>query len=173
MSVSIISAASSNHVIGVHGGSLPWKRLRSDMRRFREHTLGKPIVMGRKTFDSLGRRPLHGRNNIVLTRDRCSTLAQRYAGITVMHSVEDVLRVYEQDALFVIGGEEIYRQFMPFATDVYLTMVETEVPEEQAEARFPVEALDVADWSLEAHSKHYADTYNAYNVEFLHYKRRC
>jgi dihydrofolate reductase len=126
--LSLIAAMARNRVIGLHN-RLPW-RLPADMKRFRELTTGHAIIMGRKTFDSLAR-PLPNRTNIVVTRDR----AFRPDGATVAHSVEEaVARAGTDREIFVIGGEQIYRQTLPVADRLYLTLVDSEF---EGDAWFP------------------------------------
>ncbi len=116
--VSLIWAMSDDRVIG-KDNRLPW-RLPEDMRWFRRHTLGKPVVMGRRTFESFGANPLPERRNIVLTRER----GYRAAGAQVVHSVEEALTAAEPAAeVMVIGGEELYRQMLPRARRLYMTLV--------------------------------------------------
>lgn len=113
--ISLIVAYAHGRVIG-HAGKIPW-RLPNDARYFKRVTTGHTIVMGRKTFASIGR-PLPQRRNIVLTRDAASNLA----GIEVMHSKQDVLAL--TDDVFVIGGEAIYRQFLDVAERLYITEID-------------------------------------------------
>ena len=126
MLISLIVAVANNGVIGANGG-LPW-RLSSDLKTFRRLTLGKPIVMGRKTFASLGK-PLDGRDNIVVTRDRDFTAE----GVSVFHSVADALilartlaRTRGSDEVMIIGGAEIYRIALPLANRIYWTAVDAD-----------------------------------------------
>ena len=126
--IALIVAIAANGVIG-RDGALPW-RLSSDLKRFRTLTMGKPLIMGRKTFVSLGR-PLEGRDNIVLTTDPSFT-AQ---GIIVAHNLEGALargdeaaRLRGVDELFVIGGAQLYYQTMPLAKRLYLTKVDAVIP---------------------------------------------
>lgn len=139
--IALIIAVARNGVIG-RDNTLPW-RLPADLKHFKATTLGKPIVMGRKTFESLGR-PLPGRTNIVITRDR--TFAAD--GAVVVHSLEEALREAEAVAMrdgaeeiMVIGGAEIYRQALPLAQTVYYTRVLLDV---DGDAHFP--ELDTAQW---------------------------
>lgn len=107
-----------NGVIG-KDGALPW-RIPEDMRRFKALTIGKPCIMGRKTWDSLPKKPLPGRENIVVTRD-LRFLAE---GAAVFHSLEDAFaRACGAAEICVIGGTEIYKATLPFATRIYLTEV--------------------------------------------------
>lgn len=117
--LSLIVAMSQNRVIGKNN-QLPW-HLSEDLRRFKQITMGHPIVMGRKTFDSIGK-PLPGRENIVITRDKNF----REENVTVMHSVEDFLKwaAKQSREIFVIGGAEIFRLVLPHAQKIYLTLIE-------------------------------------------------
>lgn len=137
MRFSIVVAASANNVIGV-GGGLPW-RLPEDLRKFREITMGKPMIMGRATYESIGR-ALPGRKSIVLTRqgdfeaDGCEVVATIEAAIEAAGDAEEVM---------VIGGGEIYRQFLPHCDRIYLTRVQAEIV---GDTRFP--ELDMSEWTV-------------------------
>jgi dihydrofolate reductase len=144
-----IAAMSANRVIG-RDGALPW-RLPEDMKFFRAQTTGHPIVMGRKTWDSLGR-PLPNRRNIVLSR----TMPE-VAGAEVVHSVEELDALGLTGDIFVIGGAEIYRLLMPRCAAVYLTVLTAEAEGDAFlpafEAEFPhmsvIQELNaVAQWRL-------------------------
>jgi dihydrofolate reductase len=116
----LVLAMSDNGVIGDRGG-LPW-RIPDDMKRFKRLTLGKPIIMGRKTWDSLPRKPLPGRTNIVVTRDR----SWRAEGAVAMHSFDEALakaRGENPSEIAVVGGAEIYQAALPLADRVELTQV--------------------------------------------------
>ena len=159
--ISLIVAMAQNGVIG-RDNALPW-RLPEDLRRFRAFTLGKPILMGRKTFESIGR-PLPGRLNLVLTRDRgwCA------AGVIVVHSVEEALeRAGASEELVAIGGAEIYRLVLPFARRIYLTHVHADVP---GDIYFP--DFDPTQWADVEYSTHPADGEHAYPVTFVTLERR-
>ena len=133
--VSLIVAMAQNGVIG-RDNALPW-RLPEDLKRFKAFTLGKTILMGRKTYESIGR-PLPGRANLVLTRDR-NWIA---AGVTVVHSVEQALtQAAPGKELVVIGGAEIYRLALPLVSTMYLTEIQREC---SGDAHFPDFAE--ADW---------------------------
>jgi dihydrofolate reductase len=118
-SVEIVVARADNGVIGA-SGKLPW-RLPADLRHFKALTLGAPMIMGRKTFDSL---PgiLPGRRHIVLTNDR----GWRRDGVEVAHSIEEALDLAGGDRVSIIGGAEIYRQFLPLTDKIHLTEVHLE-----------------------------------------------
>ncbi|HYM98157.1 MAG TPA: dihydrofolate reductase [Aestuariivirgaceae bacterium] len=140
--VAFVVAVSKNGVIGLNG-KLPW-RLSSDLRFFKTITMGKPLIMGRKTWESLPKRPLPGRDNIVITRQR-GYAAQ---GATVVSDAEAALSKAEMFArraksgeIAVIGGGEIFALLLPRADRVYLTEVDLEV---EGDTNFP--ALDPAEW---------------------------
>jgi dihydrofolate reductase len=117
MIISIIAAMAENRVIG-RGGDIPWD-IPADRRRFRELTMGHPIIMGRKTFEAIGR-PLSGRRNIILSRPP----EYRREGCCVVHSLADALAASTgADEVFICGGEELYRLALPLADRIYLTVV--------------------------------------------------
>jgi dihydrofolate reductase len=154
-------------VIGSHG-AIPW-RIRSDMKRFKALTSGKPVVMGRKTFVSIGR-PLPGRTNIVVTRD----LDYRAAGVVVTHSFADARAIAKGDALrrfateiAVIGGAEIYAQWMASADRLEITEVHAR-PE--GDTRFP--AIDAADWEELARVRNPAGPDDSADFSYVTYRRR-
>lgn len=127
MEIALVVAVADNGVIG-RGGGLPWN-LPEDLKYFRAVTMGKPILMGRRTHESIGR-PLPGRANIVVTRDQ----AFHAAGVDVATSLEDAVRVAESRAeeagvaeIMVIGGAEIYRAILPRVHRIYLTEVHAPV----------------------------------------------
>jgi len=159
--VSLIVAMAQNGVIG-RENTLPW-RLPADLRRFRTFTLGKPILMGRKTFDSIGR-PLPGRVNLVLTRDR----GWFAPGVTVVHSLEEALmQARSSEELVAIGGAEIYRMLLPFARRIYLTHVHADVP---GDTYFP--DFDATQWADVECRMHPADEKHAYPITFVTLERR-
>jgi len=154
--ISLVVAMARNRVIG-RNNALPW-RLSEDLKRFKATTLGKPILMGRKTFESIGR-PLAGRRNIVLTRDP----TWRAAGVDVVRSVEEALTLTRgSPELAVIGGAEIYRLTLPHAERIYLTRVEADVA---GDTLFP--ELHSTQWSETEAGAHPADERNQYPVTFL------
>ena len=121
MKVSMIVAASANNVIGVDGG-LPW-RLSDDLRRFKEITMGKPMIMGRLTYDSIGK-ALPGRRSIVLTRQP----GFKAPGVDVVTTPEAALELAgSADEIMIIGGGKVYEQFLPVTDRIYLTRVHTEI----------------------------------------------
>lgn len=153
--VTLVVAMDLRGVIGRAGG-LPW-RLPDDLRRFKALTLGKTVIMGRKTFESIGR-PLPQRRNIVVTRDPRFAAA----GIEVAASLEAALALCRQEPeVMVIGGAEIYRAALPSANKIELTRVEAEV---DGDVHFP--ALDPAEWRESAGEHHPADAQHVYPMSF-------
>jgi len=156
MRVSLIVAMDRNGVIGA-GGRLPW-RLPADLKRFKAITMGKPIVMGRKTHESIGR-PLPGRENIVVTRDPDF----RAPGCTVVHSVEAALdHCRGAEEVMIMGGAELYRQLLPRADRIYLTHVQAEVP---GDTRFP--DWQRGEWKEVSREDHPADGQNEHPYGFV------
>ena len=130
MNISLIAALSSNNrVIGLNG-NIPWK-LKGDLSRFKRLTMGHPIIMGRKTYESIGN-PLPGRENIVLSRQE----DYQPEGVTVFNHVAQLLSHFNdsEEELFIIGGEKIYEAFLPVATTLHLTFVEGDY---EGDAFFP------------------------------------
>jgi dihydrofolate reductase len=153
--VSLIAAVADNGVIG-RGGALPW-RLPEDLRRFKAVTLGKPILMGRRTWLSLGR-PLPGRENLVLSRDPGFTAT----GASVVHSLEDALaRCAGAAEIIVIGGAEIYELALPLAHRLYLTRVHGRI---DGDTYLP--GLRPAEWRATHRESWPADTRHAFAMTF-------
>ena len=158
--ISIIVAASTNNVIGVQG-ELPW-RLSDDLKRFKAVTMGKPIIMGRKTWESIGR-ALPGRQNIVITRQP-DYLAD---GCDVVESVDEAIAAAgDADEVMVIGGSQIYDMALPLASRLYLTRVHAEV---EGDAFFPV--VDESEWRLVSDESHTSDERNDFDFSVLVYER--
>lgn len=162
MRVSLIAALDRNHAIG-RGNALPW-HLPDDLKRFKALTLGKPVLMGRKTAQSLGR-ALPKRSNLVLTRGG----AVPFAGMQAVASLEAAIALAagEGDELCVIGGGEVYALSLSLATHLHLTHVETVV--EGADAFFP--RLDAQRWRETARSHHPADAAHPFAFDFVDYER--
>lgn len=159
MRIGLIAAVARNGVIG-KDGALAW-HLPDDLARFKRLTLGKPVLMGRKTHESIGR-PLPGRTNLVLSRT-----ARALPGCTVVRSVEEALAaVAGSEELWVIGGEAVYAATMPCADVLELTLVETEV---EGDAHFP--DFERASWSISAEERHPADARHAHSFRFVTYVR--
>jgi dihydrofolate reductase len=129
--ISLVLAMATNGVIGVNG-ALPW-RIPEDMKHFKAVTMGKPILMGRKTWDSFPKKPLPGRANIVITRDA----GWAATGAIAVHSLDDaVARAGDADEVAVIGGAEIYRLALPRAALVHLTEVHADFAGDTRMPRF-------------------------------------
>ena len=162
MHVSLIAALDRNFAIG-RGNALPW-HLPDDLRRFKALTLGKPILMGRKTAESLGR-ALPKRRNLVLTRSGRAP----FEGMQAVASLDEAIRIaaIDGDELCVIGGGEVYALALPRATQLHLTWVDTTV--DQADAFFP--RFDPADWREVARVAHPADATHAHAFAFVDYVR--
>jgi dihydrofolate reductase len=155
----LIAAVADNGVIG-RDGTLPW-RLPEDLKRFRRLTLGKTVLMGRRTFESLGK-PLDGRDNWVLTRDP----AFSPAGVRVFRDLNCALAL-EPPELYVIGGAEIYRQTLPLAQRLELTQVHAEPA---GDTHFP--AFDRADWRETMREDRPADDRHPFSYSFVTLARR-
>jgi len=160
--VALVVAMGDNRAIG-KGGGLPW-RLSSDMRFFRKVTMGKPIVMGRLTFASLGR-VLDGRLNIVLTRNA----AFEAPGAVMAYNLEEALDVARKEAakagvdeIMIIGGEDVFREVLPQADRIYLTEVHA-AP--HADTWFP--ALDPSEWREVSREKHEAGPNDDHDFSFV------
>lgn len=148
-------------VIGI-GNRLPWQ-LPADMQHFRRSTLGKPVLMGRKTFDSIGK-PLAGRTNIVVTQDRTF----QPEGVTVAHNIDEALaNAGAAPEVMVIGGASFYRQLLPRAQRLYLTEIHQRF---DGDAFFP--EVDLTAWQETDRADHAPDTANAYAYSFIILDRR-
>jgi dihydrofolate reductase len=144
-----------NRLIGA-GDGLPW-RLPADMKYFKSVTMGKPVIMGRKTYETIGK-PLKGRHNIVLTRD----VAYRAPGCTVVHSPQAALLAAGDAAeVMIIGGAEVYRRFLPKADRLYLTCIEAEF---DGDTYFPQIASE--HWQTVWEERHDADEQNPHPFRF-------
>ncbi len=136
--IALIVAVAENGVIG-RDGKLPW-RIPDDMKWFRERTAGRPLIMGRKTWESFPKRPLPGRTNIVITRD-ASYQAEGAVVVTSLAAALDVAAGEAPAEIMVIGGAEIYRAALPFARRIYLTSVHGEI---EGDTLFP--PIDRESW---------------------------
>lgn len=162
MIISLVVAAATNNAIG-KDGKMPW-HLPNDLKHFKNVTWGLPIVMGRKTFESLGK-ALPGRKNIVISRQK----GLEAEGAVIVQKIDDALFVASQadiNEVMVIGGGEIYKALFDKAKRIYLTRVEAE-PE--ADTFFP--AIDPKEWHLMSQKDHEADEKNDYNYSFQVWER--
>ena len=159
--ISLIVAAATNGVIGSEG-ELPW-HLPDDLRNFKRLTTGKPIVMGRKTHESIGR-PLPERRNVVITRDPgyeaagCDIVSSPEAAMDLLHGAGEVM---------VIGGGQVYAAFLPLADRIYFTRVHAEI---DGDVMFP--ELDENQWALRASDAHDADDEHRYAFDVMLFERR-
>ncbi|MBS1811398.1 MAG: dihydrofolate reductase [Acidobacteria bacterium] len=162
MFISIIVAMGRNRAIGFQN-TLPW-RLSADLQRFKQLTMGHHMIMGRKTYESIGR-PLPGRTSIIITRQSDF----QAEGCLIAHSFDaavELARTRGEQEAFVIGGAEIYAQALPMTDRLYLTLVEV-VPE--ADAFFP--ALDESEWERSEETFVAADEKNQYDSRFVLLRR--
>ncbi len=158
--ISIIVAIARNGVIG-GDNRLLW-HISEDLRRFKALTTGHPVVMGRKTWESLGR-PLPGRTNVVLTRQ----LDFAPEGAVVVHSLEEAVRMFPpQEEVFIIGGGELYAQALPLADRLYITTVEADY---EGDVRFP--EWDQSQWQLTSRELHERGEKFEHPFEFVDYER--
>ena len=163
MLISIIVAVSENGVIG-KDNQLIW-RLPDDLKRFKKLTTGHPIIMGRKTFDSIGK-PLPGRTSIVITRNQDFFMD----GIIAVHSLEKALeeaKKLDTDEVFVIGGGEIYKQALSVADRLYITEVNTVI---EGDTFFKI--TDPEQWTESERTAHEADDHHQYAFNFVDYIRK-
>jgi dihydrofolate reductase len=156
MQLSIIVAMDRNRVIG-KGDALPW-HISSDLKNFKKITMGKPIVMGRKTHESIGR-PLPGRENIILTRDK----TYQVEGCTVLHSMDEIFEHCKNvEEVMITGGSEIYKLSLEQASRLYLTEVHTEI---EGDTYFP--EFDRDEWDEVSREDFEADEKNEFDYSFV------
>ena len=161
-SIQAIVAIDENGAIGRQGDLLC--HLPADMRHFKEVTMGHSIVMGRKTFESFPRRPLPGRQNIVITRNA----AWQYPGVTVANSLEEAIAAAQTETVFIIGGAQVYELALPHVDVLHLTVIHARWA--TADAFFPV--LDPNEWQEVSREHHESDHRNAYEFDFITLTRR-
>ena len=156
MRIAFVVAYARGRVIG-RDNALPWK-MPADMRRVRELTMGKPLIMGRRTYESIGR-PLEGRTSIVLTRDP----AFRAEGVLVARSEDEAL-THAGDApeVIVFGGSEVFARFLPRADRLYITEIDADI---EGDRTFP--DIDRREWRETERVEHAADERNAHPYRFL------
>jgi dihydrofolate reductase len=161
MSVTLIAAIARNRVIG-KDGDLPW-RLPADLRHFKRTTVGHPLIMGRRTFESFGR-PLPDRTNIIVTRNR----DYRAEGAVVVSSFDDAMRVARQEEteIFIGGGEDVFRHFLPIADRMILTWIDADF---EGDTFFP--EFDESEWRIVSRADHEPDEKNRWRYSFVVYER--
>jgi len=158
--VALVAALDRNYAIG-RDGAMPW-HLPEDLKRFKRLTLGKPVLMGRKTALAIGR-PLPGRRNLVLTRSGAAPFAEQ----EVVASVPAAIEAARGEDLMVVGGGEVYALALPFATDLNLTWIDTAT--DNADAFFP--HFDAGEWIEAAREPHPADARHEHGFVFVDYRR--
>lgn len=161
-SIHAIVALAADGAIGRQGDLLC--HLPADMLHFKQVTMGHSIVMGRKTFESFPRRPLPGRQNIVITRNA----DWHYPGVTVVYSLDQAIAAAQTDVVFVIGGAQIYEQALPLIEVLHLTCIHARWA--SADTFFPT--LDMSQWQEVEREHHASDHRNAYEFDFITLKRR-
>lgn len=165
MTISMVAAAGENNSLGKEG-KLLWN-LPHDMMRFKNLTIGHPVIMGRKTFETLPR-PLKGRTNIILTRNK----TYQAEGCIVVNTIEEAISAAKSaegsDEICIVGGGEIYKLAMPFANKIEFTLVHHKF--EEADAYFP--ELDYSKWELLADRFHSSDNYHQYAFTYLTYIKK-
>jgi dihydrofolate reductase len=161
MTISIIAALAKNRIIGKNN-KLPWN-LPADLKHFKKLTLGKPIIMGQKTFESIGR-PLPGRANIILSLDENF----KPQGCIVANSIEEVLKILEHEKeIMIAGGASIYKQFLPLANKMYLTLIDANF---EGDTYFP--EFNWEDWEVIERIENQSDKENPYKYTFLTLQRK-
>nr|AIA16779.1 Dihydrofolate reductase [uncultured bacterium] len=162
--LSAIVAMDKNRAIG-HQNHLPW-HLPADLKHFKSLTTHRAILMGRKTFESIGK-PLPNRTNIILTRDANYQAAGCITVTSIDHAIQEALLLHDpNNEIFIIGGAEIYQQLLPHIQLLYLTIVHHTF---EADAFFP--ALDNREWNEISREEHKADEQNVYDYTFLTLER--
>lgn len=165
MSITLLLAVSKNGVIGDHN-KLPWKKMSSDMKRFKELTLGGSVLMGRKTYDSLPSnfKPLPGRTNYVLSRTMVSSK------VIVLNTVEEVLKLSKDIELFVIGGSEIFEIFLKYANKVMLTVIQKDYTGDSFFLDF-LKSAWTHEWKEVSYADFMNDDKNEADYSFITYER--
>ena len=164
MQKSLIVAMSKNKVIGADN-RLPW-HMPADMRYFKRMTMGCPVIMGRKTFDSMGKKPLGGRTNIILTRRPALHPEGCEVACELKEAFEKAVEAGAKE-VFVIGGSQVYALALPMVDTLYITEIDTEV---QGDTYFP--NFDRSQWQEASRESHPADAKNKYDYAFVTYVRK-
>lgn len=160
--IAIIVAIAENYAIGKDNGLLC--HLPADMKRFKHLTTGHTVVMGKRTYESLPFRPLKNRRNIVISDDT----GEQIPGCEMAYSVREAIEKMDHDKEnFIIGGGSVYRQFLPYATKLYITWIKHTFP---ADTFFP--EIDFSEWILVEKQENEPDEKNLYSYDFLTFKRK-
>lgn len=159
--ITLVAALSDNNCIG-ENNRIPW-HVPEDFEFFKNYTMGKPVVMGRKTWESLPKKPLPGRPNYVISRQQ----EQQFSGAILCHSIEEAIQqLMDCPEIIIMGGAQIYAQAMPLATDLRLTRIHVNV---MGDTFFP--AIDATEWQQAENSSHISSKNNiAYDLQ--HFVRR-
>lgn len=161
MKIALIVATDQQSLIG-KDNDLPWS-ISADLQYFKKVTMGKPLIMGRNTHESIGR-PLPGRQNIIVTKNHC----YQAEGCTVVHSTQAALSVAkEADEVMIMGGASLYTQLLPQADKLYLTLVHANL---EGDTWFPEWYSD--QWQQRSREDHLADSKNEYPYSFIVYERK-
>ena len=156
MIISLIAAMDKNRLIGKNN-SLPWN-LPADMKYFRDKTKGKTVIMGRKTYESIGK-PLPNRTNIIITRDQNF----KAEGCIIVHSTDEAIKAAGNvEEIMVIGGSQIYKEFLPKADKMYLTFIDAEF---EGDTYFP--KYNIEEWKEISYEEHERDAENPYDYRFV------
>jgi len=158
--ISISVAVDLNFAIGKENELLC--HLPEDLKHFKQITMGKPIVMGRKTFDSLPKKPLPGRENYCITRREFS-----FQGVKKLSSIDEVIELGSREDIFVIGGGEIFASILPYSKNIFLTQIHHTF--EGADVFFP--PISLMEWKEVSREQHFTDEKNPYHFDFVLYKR--
>jgi len=163
MNISIIVAITENNIIGRDNG-MPW-HLPADLKYFRERTTGHHIVMGRKTFESIGGgRPLPNRVSIIITKQK----DYKADGCLIAHSLEEAIEIAkDENELFIIGGKQIYDQSLALANKMYITRIHTSI---DGDTSFP--QYDENQWEMTSYTERDADEKNVYPLSFLVFEKK-
>lgn len=160
MKVSIIVAAAENNAIGKDNQLIC--RLSADLKRFKSLTMGHHIIMGRKTYESIGR-PLPGRRSVIITRNK----DYKQEGCVVVHSLEEAFAICNDEEVFVIGGGEIYNQAFPLASNLYLTRMNAHI-----EGDTFIPEVKISEWNEIFREDHQKDEKNECDYSFVNYERK-
>ncbi len=158
MTLSLITAIDKNRLIG-NGGKIPW-HLPADFAYFKEATMGHSVIMGRTTFESIGK-PLPGRRNIVLTRGDFT-----HEGVEVVHSLEEVLKSFSDEEVFVIGGAQVYKEALQQTDKLYITFVDGDF---EGDTFFP--EINWYEWKEIKSETRKADEKNPHDMKFVVFER--
>ncbi|WP_373019108.1 type 3 dihydrofolate reductase [Thiomicrorhabdus sp.] len=157
MRIAMIAAMAKNRVIGLDN-DMPW-HLPDDLKFFKAKTTGKPVIMGRKTFESIGSRPLPNRPNVVISRN----VDLQLDGVSVFHSVDEALEAFKtEEEVIIMGGGQLYQQMLPRADRLYLTLIDAQI---DGDTLFP--DWTQFNWKQVEIQPHSADERHAYAFEFI------